>query len=213
MFRTSALAVVVAMVAGCAISHLAPPGDAGRAPDARELPRDLAVAPLDLAVDSDAGEAPSDLGVDADTPPPDAGADAGVPFVGDCLGSPSTFVIAGDSDDWISGGAVTVGTPFDCGGDGEVSCRARDSAGQFWFFDFRSRTPGTSLASGDYVGGLAVSGAGRGCSMLTTGHFTVQELTRDASAPGSVVRFRATFEQYCDGSPARAVGCISYTAP
>jgi hypothetical protein len=88
-----------------------------------------------------------------------------------------------------------------------------------WSLDFSAPqglelTPGTYLSATRYpfqaptVPGLSLSGDGRGCNNLS-GQFTITDATYGAD--GSVQRFKATFEQHCEGAGAALRGTISYT--
>jgi hypothetical protein len=91
-----------------------------------------------------------------------------------------------------------------------VQIRAQSPTGGSVFWSINLMAPsGTQLAPGTYLNatrypfnapgtaGLDVSGNGRGCNTLT-GQFTVLEASYGPK--GEVYRFRATFEQHCEGA-------------
>lgn len=92
-------------------------------------------------------------------------------------------------------------------------------AGGFWFVNMAAPL-GQKLVPGVYEGatrfasadgaGLDVSGDGRGCNMLT-GRFEVQEATYGPL--GYVERFRATFQQHCEGAPPALFGEVQILNP
>jgi hypothetical protein len=88
-----------------------------------------------------------------------------------------------------------------------------------WTLDFAA-VQGHQLVPGTYVGaarypfqpptvpGLSFAGDGRTCGQLS-GQFTISDAVFDTS----VQRFKATFEQHCDGAGPALRGTISYVAP
>jgi hypothetical protein len=87
-----------------------------------------------------------------------------------------------------------------------------------WSLDFaapqgQQLSPGTYVSATRYpfqaptVPGLSFSGDGRGCNMLS-GQFTITEAVYGGD--NSVQRFRATFEQHCEGGGPALRGTIAF---
>lgn len=92
-------------------------------------------------------------------------------------------------------------------------------AATWWTTDFAA-PPGKTLHTGTYTGarrypfndgapGFAHGGTGRGCNELTA-TFTIHELVFGAG--GRLQRFRATFEQHCEGAEPALRGTWDFTA-
>jgi putative Ig domain-containing protein len=141
----------------------------------------------------------------------------------------TSLLITGDPGDYISGGQLLYFTPAD----GSLTVRANISNGvsvafntpsydHFWYLDFAAPNK-QFLAPGVYTNavrypypyivssqpGLSVVGDGRGCNTLT-GSFEVKEAVYGPS--GTMLSFRATFEQHCEGFAPAARGEIRYNA-
>jgi len=143
----------------------------------------------------------------------------------------TSMLLTGDAGDYISGGR----TLFFTSADGPFTAFRNYSNGvslgfhtpnysHWWYFDFAAAgnqylTPGVYTGALRYPfnsssNGLSVSGDGRGCNQLT-GTFDVKEIAYGPGAPGSagsVLAFRATFEQHCEGFAPAARGEIRYNA-
>ena len=135
------------------------------------------------------------------------------------------FEMTGDAGDYITGGRRWVhGPPGDrltASGGGAVVNLNVDTPDGSWSVDFaapqgQQLTAGTRYADAtrypfqDAGAGLSVSGMGRGCNTLT-GEFTVQEIAYDTR--GVLTRFKASFEQHCEGGASAARGTIEFSAP
>ncbi len=143
----------------------------------------------------------------------------------------TSMLLTGDSGDYISGGQTLYFTMAD----GTFTAQRNYSNGvslafhtptysHWWYFDFAA--PNSQyLTTGVYtnaqrfpfypsLNSLSVSGDGRGCNTLK-GSFEVKEIVYGPGAPGtagSVLSFRATFEQHCEGFAVAARGEIRYNA-
>ena len=143
----------------------------------------------------------------------------------------TSVLLTGDQGDYISGGQTLYFTPAD----GTFSATMNYHNGvsvafhtptysHWWYLDFSAPNK-QFLTPGVYTGalrfpfensqaGLSVSGDGRGCNTLT-GSFEVKEVVYGPGpwgTAGSVVSFRATYEQHCEGWTAAARGEIRYNA-
>ena len=138
----------------------------------------------------------------------------------------TSLLLTGDPGDYISGGQ----TQFYTDADGAFGASRNyhngvsisfhtPSYSHWWYLDF-SAPGGQYLTVGTYTdalrfpfegthAGLAVYGDGRGCNTLT-GSFEVKEVVYGSGS--SIVSFRATFEQHCEGFAAAARGEIRYNA-
>lgn len=102
-----------------------------------------------------------------------------------------------------------------------VSVALTAANGDWWFLDFAAPN-GQRLEPGVYLGatrhpfqapaspGLAVYGQGRGCNTLT-GSFEVHEASY--AADGTPARFRASFEQHCEGMAPALLGSVEFGTP
>ena len=152
-------------------------------------------------------------------------------FAANARAQVTSLLLTGDSGDYISGGQTQYFTPSDGTFDawmnysnGVTVAFHTPSYSHWWYLNFAA--PGNQyLTPGVYSGavrwpfqtnqpGLSVYGDGRGCNTLT-GSFEIKEIVYGPGpwgAEGSVVSFRATFEQHCEGWPAAARGEIRYNA-
>lgn len=131
------------------------------------------------------------------------------------VSTPGDYIGAGATYDYLPRSAtITAG-----GGEGGVQMAVSASDSSYYTAVFRPGRdnlllPGVTYdgarraAFADVAPGLEVTGSGRGCNELT-GSFTVHEIE---VVGGELVRFAATFEQYCDGSDAPLRGSLSYRA-
>src|SRR5262245_24006438 len=125
----------------------------------------------------------------------------------------TSLLLTGDPGDYISGGQ----TQFYTDADGAFGASSNypngvslsfhtPSYSHWWYLDF-SAPGGQYLTVGTYTdalrfpfqgthAGLSVSGDGRGCNTLT-GSFEVKEVVYGSGS--SIVSFRATFVQHCEG--------------
>jgi hypothetical protein len=153
-------------------------------------------------------------------------------FAADARAAVTSLLLTGDPGDYISGGQTLFFAPAD----GPFSARTNYSNGvslafhtptysHFWYLDFAAPNK-QFLTPGMYSGAvrfpfqaigqsaLSVYGDGRGCNTLT-GSFEIKEVVYGPGATGtdgSVISFRATFEQHCEGWAAAARGEIRYNA-
>lgn len=143
----------------------------------------------------------------------------------------TSLFLTGDAGDYITGGR----TYYFVQTDGSFSAIQNYNNGvnisfhtpsysDWWYLDFAAAN-NQYLVPGVYQGalrwpfqsstpGLSVFGDGRGCNTLT-GSFEIKEIVYGPGGPsaaGSVVSFRATFEQHCEGFAAAARGEIRYNA-
>ena len=149
----------------------------------------------------------------------------------DARAAVTSLFLTGDPGDYITGGQTMYFTPAD-GTFGAIMNFSNGVSVSFhtptyshwWYLDFAAPNK-QFLVPGVYSGalrwpfqgtqaGLDVSGDGRGCNTLT-GSFEVKEIVYGPGpwgTQGSVVSFRATFEQHCEGWAAAARGEIRYNA-
>jgi hypothetical protein len=131
--------------------------------------------------------------------------------------SPGEYVGAGESERLVFGVGQWQALPNPTGVVEHVRIVVGGLPGaETWDLDFAA-PPGQALTVGTYESamrylfagpqpGLSVNGHARGCNTLT-GRFVVHEISL---GPGPVVeRFRATFEQHCEGAPPLLSGSIS----
>lgn len=143
----------------------------------------------------------------------------------------TSLLLTGDSGDYISGGR----TLYFTAADGEFFANRNYANGvsigfhtanysHWWYLDFAAAN-GQYLVPGVYTSArrypfysasnqMDVSGDGRGCNTLEAS-FEIKEIVYGAGAPGSagsVLSFRATFEQHCEGFAVAARGEIRYNA-
>ena len=149
-----------------------------------------------------------------------------------CAGKRGRHIIAADrrSGDYISGGQTHYFMPAD----GTFSAYTNYSNGvtvafntpgfsHWWYLNFAA-AGNQQLTPGVYTNavrwpfhsstpGLSVYGDGRGCNTLT-GSFEVKEVVYGTDAFGkvTVLSFRASFEQHCEGFAVAARGEIRYNA-
>lgn len=138
----------------------------------------------------------------------------------------TSLLLTGDQGDYISGGQ----TQFYTDADGAFGASRNyhngvslsfhtPSYSHWWYLDF-SAPGGQYLTVGTYTdalrfpfegthAGLSVYGDGRGCNTLT-GSFDVKEVVYGSGS--TIVSFRATFEQHCEGFAPAARGEIRYNA-
>jgi hypothetical protein len=138
----------------------------------------------------------------------------------------TSLLLTGDPGDYISGSQ----TQFYTDADGAFGASRNyhngvslsfhtPSYSHWWYLDF-SAPGGQYLTVGTYPdalrfpfegthAGLSVSGDGRGCNTLT-GSFEVKEVVYGSGS--TIVSFRATFEQHCEGFAPAARGEIRYNA-
>lgn len=134
----------------------------------------------------------------------------------------STLVFTGDAGDWISRGQTWSFTdPIDALASSDLrTVRIDVNQATWWSLAFQAPA-GTQLVPGIYEGatrhpfnddgtGLSLSGDGRGCNTLT-GRFEVHEAVYGPQ--GYVVKFRASFEQHCEGGTTAAWGEVSIDNP
>jgi len=152
-------------------------------------------------------------------------------FAADARAAVTSLLLTGDPGDYISGGQTLYFTPAD----GTFSAYTNYSNGvtvafhtpsysHWWYLNFAA--PNRQLLTpGVYTGamrwpfetsqpGLSVYGDGRGCNTLT-GSFEIKDVVYGpgaTGADGSVISFRATYEQHCEGFAAAARGEIRYNA-
>jgi hypothetical protein len=138
----------------------------------------------------------------------------------------TSLLLTGDPGDYISGGQTQFYTDVDGAfgasrnyHNGVSLSFHTPSYSHWWYLDF-SAPGGQYLTVGTYTdavrfpfeathAGLAVYGDGRGCNTLTAS-FEVKEVVY---GPGStIVSFRATFVQHCEGFAPAARGEIRYNA-
>jgi hypothetical protein len=152
-------------------------------------------------------------------------------FASHARAAATSMFMTGDPGDYIIGGR----TLYFTGGDGtfnavrnygngvSLSFQSADGS-HWWYFDFAA---GNSqyLAPGVYTNAqrypfypaspaLAVFGDGRGCNTVA-GSFEIKEIVYGPGGPGtagSVLSFRATFEQHCEGFAPAARGEVRYNA-
>jgi hypothetical protein len=143
----------------------------------------------------------------------------------------TSLLLTGDPGDYITGGQTNYYTPAD----GTFSAWMNYSNGvtvafhtpsysHWWYVNFAAPN-NQYLTPGVYSDairwpfettqpGLSVYGDGRGCNTLT-GSFEIKEIVYGPGpygADGSVVSFRATFEQHCEGWAAAARGEVRFNA-
>lgn len=136
----------------------------------------------------------------------------------------STLVFTGDAGDYISQGrtwSYTEGVQATGSSDQRVVSVSVWTDSTWWNLDFAAPA-GAALVPGVYEGatrypfndgaepGLSLSGDGRGCNTLT-GRFEVLEAVYGPF--GYVERFRATFEQHCEGGATAAWGEVVIANP
>ncbi|HET7696107.1 MAG TPA: putative Ig domain-containing protein [Vicinamibacterales bacterium] len=143
----------------------------------------------------------------------------------------TSLLLTGDPGDYITGGR----TMYFTAADGAFTAyRNYDNGvsigfntpnfGHWWYLNFAAAgdqylTPGVYANAIRWpfqlsTPGLSIYGDGRGCNVLS-GSFEVKEVVYGPGAPGtagSVLAFRATFEQHCEGWAAAARGEIRYNA-
>lgn len=135
----------------------------------------------------------------------------------------SSLVFTGDAGDWVSQGQTWSYTdPIDATASSDlrtVSINVWQDT--WWYLDFQAPA-GTQLVPGVYEGatrypfnddntpGLSLSGDGRGCNTLT-GRYEVHEA--EYGPYGYIIRFRASFEQHCEGGDTAAWGEVSIENP
>ena len=144
-------------------------------------------------------------------------------FVAPAVSAQSSLVFTGDAGDYISQGQTWSYTD---GVDGTASSDLRVVhvavwTDTWWNLEFAAPA-GSQLLPGVYEGatrypfqadhtpGLSLSGDGRGCNTLT-GRFEVHEA--EYGPFGYLVRFRASFEQHCEGGETAAWGEVSIVNP
>jgi hypothetical protein len=152
-------------------------------------------------------------------------------FAADARAAVTSLLLAGDAGDYISGGQTSYFTPADGTfgawmnySNGVTVAFHTPTYSHWWYLNFAAPN-NQFLTPGVYSGavrwpfqttqpGLSVYGDGRGCNTLT-GSFEVKEVVYGPGpygTDGSVVSFRATFEQHCEGWVAAARGEIRYNA-
>jgi hypothetical protein len=151
-----------------------------------------------------------------------------VPGVAQAITATSgSLAMASDAGDYIGQGltysyATAQGDRVESNSNGNtVSITVDGANGDWWFLDFAAPSS-QPLTTGVYDGatrypfngagepGLDVSGNGRGCNMLT-GSFVVTEVVLGPS--NYLERFRAAFEQHCEGFEAAIRGEIAIVNP
>jgi len=153
-------------------------------------------------------------------------------FAANARASSTSLLLTGDAGDYISGGQTLYFTPADGAfgaymnySNGVSLWFHTPSYSHWWYLDFAAPNK-QFLTPGVYSGaarfpfqttaqpGLSVYGDGRGCN-TSIGSFEVKEVVYapgQAGADGTVLSFRATFEQHCEGWAAAARGEIRYNA-
>lgn len=137
----------------------------------------------------------------------------------------TSWAMAGDAGDWISGGrsysySAASSVVVAQGSRSRVHADVEGPDGTYWSADF-TPAAGDVLAPGTYTGatrfpfngtgpGLSVSGSGRGCNTLT-GSFTVKQAVFNR-LDGSLERLLVDFEQHCEGGTPALRGTIAYRA-
>lgn len=135
----------------------------------------------------------------------------------------SSLVFTGDAGDYISQGQTWSYTD---GVQATASSDLRMVSVSVWtdtWWNLELQAPaGAQLVPGVYEGatrypfngsnepGLSLSGDGRGCNTLT-GRFQVHEA--EYGPYGYLIRFRASFEQHCEGGETAAWGEVSISNP
>ncbi len=145
------------------------------------------------------------------------------------VGSPAPCLAGGDvlffdGSGWVFTGTqtVTVGTftPYAATDDVSLWIVPSDpKQGLWWDVEFSSRQLGLPLTTQVYDGaeraafaspghpGIDIGGDGRGCNTIA-GRFQIHEL---AWMGASLASFTASFEQFCEESPANVLrGCVHY---
>jgi hypothetical protein len=149
-----------------------------------------------------------------------------------CAQSEGSFLsFTSEPGDYIGQGQSRIFTPTDSDFTAMASADGREMAvsifpqnaenGVFWFLHLAAPS-GQQLVPGVYEGatrwpfqppgepGLDFSGDGRGCNTLT-GRFEVHDAL--FGPLGYLERFRATFEQHCEGAPASLFGEVVIVNP
>ena len=143
----------------------------------------------------------------------------------------TSLLLTGDPGDYITGGRTMYFTAADGAFtawrnyDNGVSIGFNTPNFSHWWYLNFAAAGDQYVTSGVYTNavrwpfqsstpGLSIYGDGRGCNVLS-GSFEVKEVVYGPGGPGtagSVLAFRATFEQHCEGWAAAARGEIRYNA-
>jgi hypothetical protein len=138
----------------------------------------------------------------------------------------TSLLITGDQGDYISGGQLLFFTPADGPfvarknfGNGVSISFNTPTFDHFWHLDFAAAnnqflTPGVYTNAARFPfstgqNGLSVFGDGRGCN-TSIGSFEIKEIAYGGG--DTILSFRATFEQHCEGFAPAARGEVRYNA-
>jgi Putative Ig domain len=152
-------------------------------------------------------------------------------FAVEATAASTSLLLTGDPGDYISGGKTLYFTAADGTftayknyNNGVTIAFQAPNLSHWWYLNFagpnnQPLTPGlyTNAIRWPFqtsTPGLSVYGDGRGCNTLA-GSFEIKEVvygTGSYGTPGSVLSFRATYEQHCEGWTPAARGEIRYNA-